>query len=419
MTAEKKGKQDRKTAHIPDTATRSLREKAEKLLVRAGKNFPALEGPKAEELIHELQVHQIELEMQADELRRAYLLLEESRDKYLDLYEFAPLGYLMLTEKALVTDANLTAALLLGIERKKLIHARFGKCIAEHDTDTWHRYFLDVLKQREKCTCTLTLRRGDGSTFPARLESIRNTGREGGSPTIRVAVSDITDIRQIEMALRVANKKLNLLSSIARHDINNQLLVQNMFLGLLREKNSDPALEDYLSHIMNAGSRISAMIRFTREYENIGVSTPVWQECHSLIESAAQEATLGKVRVINDVPAGFEIFADTMIARVFFNLMDNAVRYGGTITTLRFSLEESGDRYLIIGEDNGRGIPVKEKERIFERGFGRNTGFGLFLSREILSITDITIHETGEPGRGARFEITVPCGAHRVRRLPE
>ena len=91
-------------------------------------------------------------------------------------------------------------------------------------------------------------------------------------------------------------------------------------------------------------------------------------------------------------------------------LMDNAVRYGGKITTIRFSVQRSGSDYLIICEDDGDGVAAEEKEKIFVRGFGKNTGLGLFLSREILSITGLTIMELGEPGQGARFEITTPEG---------
>ena len=94
--------------------------------------------------------------------------------------------------------------------------------------------------------------------------------------------------------------------------------------------------------------------------------------------------------------------------------MDNAVRYGGKITTIRFSVEEAGDDHLIICEDDGDGVIAEEKEKIFERGFGKNTGLGLALSREILSITGITLRETGEPGKGARFEMMVPKGAWRI-----
>lgn len=107
-----------------------------------------------------------------------------------------------------------------------------------------------------------------------------------------------------------------------------------------------------------------------------------------------------------------------MLEKVFFNLIDNSIRHGQKVTEIRISARHFDEGLLIALEDNGVGIPVDEKEKIFERGFGKNTGFGLFLVREILSLTGITIKEIGVPGSGARFEITVPKGAFRPH-IPE
>jgi len=410
MTAEKKKPEDQNMGTAD--SKRSLRDDAEGKLAGVPKHSSDLKGHTPEQLIHELQVHQIELETQAEELRRAHLALEESRDKYLDLYEFAPLGYLTLTDKTLIAEVNLTGAMLLLVERGNLLKTRFGKFIAENDIVEWRRYFVNVLNQGEKLSCTFTLIRGDGSKFPARLESIRLTGSDG-EITVRVAVSDITDIRLVEDALRVSNKKLTLLSGITRHDITNQLTVLQGYLTILKVKESDPTLNEYCSKSATAAQRISAMIQFTKEYESIGVNAPVWQNCRTLADTAAKQAPLGKVIVKNDLPAGAEVFSDPLVVKVFYNLMDNAVRYGGKVTTIRFSLQESGEDRIIVCEDDGDGIVAEEKEKIFERGFGKNTGLGLALSREILDITGISIKETGEPGKGAQFEITVPKGACR------
>ncbi len=225
---------------------------------------------------------------------------------------------------------------------------------------------------------------------------------------------DITERKMAEEALQEANKKLNLLSSITRHDINNQLLTLNGFLGILHRKVPDPTLEEFFSKMTKASERIAAMIRFTREYESIGVNAPVWQDCRKLVNTAAKQAPLGHVIMKNDLPEGQEVFADPLIMKVFYNLMDNAARYGGKITTIRFSFKERGDDHVVVCEDDGVGVVAEEKEQIFERGFGKNTGLGLSLAREILDITKITIRETGEPGKGARFEITVHKGAWRT-----
>ena len=224
---------------------------------------------------------------------------------------------------------------------------------------------------------------------------------------------DITEQKRAEEALRQANRQLTLLSGITWHDINNQLSVLQGFLAILKKKQPDLSCNESFEMAAISAQRISAMIQFTKEYEKIGVNAPAWQNCRSLVETAIKQAPLGTVKIKNDLPVGTEVFADPLVVKVFYNLMDNAVRYGGKIMTIRFSAEDAGDEHLIICEDDGDGIIVGEKEHIFERGFGKNTGLGLYLSREILSITGITIRETGEPGKGARFEMTVPKEAYR------
>ena len=226
---------------------------------------------------------------------------------------------------------------------------------------------------------------------------------------------DITERKQADEALQQANRKLNLLTNITRHDINNQLTVILGYVDMLDSKHLDPTLSEYFQTIATATQRISSMIRFMKEYENIGIATPVWQDIQILVKTAVNQAPLGQVRVNNDLPAETEVLADPLIAKVFYNLMDNAIRYGGKITTIRFFIEDrNGDR-IIVCEDDGEGVVATDKERIFDRGFGKNTGLGLALSREILDITGISIRETGEPGKGARFEMTVPKGMWRVK----
>jgi PAS domain S-box-containing protein len=225
---------------------------------------------------------------------------------------------------------------------------------------------------------------------------------------------DITKLKRAEEELLQANNKLKLMSSITRHDITNQLTLIRGYLSLLEKNPSGTLFKEYAGKITTAAERITTMIQFTKKYEEIGVHDPVWQDCRNLIDTAIKQVPPGKVVVENDVPASRELFADPLIVKVWYNLIDNAVRHGETATTVRFSVEESGENHVILCEDDGEGIPVHNKEKIFDREFGRNTGLGLFLSREILAITGITIKETGEPGRGARFEITVPKGACRV-----
>jgi PAS domain S-box-containing protein len=193
---------------LPDTLP--IRDAAERKLHDSHKQPSELMEKTPEHLIHELQVHQIELEMQAEDLRRAQLALEESRDKYLDLYDFAPIGYLTLNDKALITEVNLTGAALLGNERNKLIMAPLRKFFTKDDSDEWHRYFKNLLNQDNKQSCTLKLKRSNGSTFPARLEGVRIHG-SGGTNTVRIAIGDITNIWQSE-AMRESEQEFRSLA---------------------------------------------------------------------------------------------------------------------------------------------------------------------------------------------------------------
>ena len=254
--------------------------------------------------------------------------------------------------------------------------------------------------------------RKDGTILPVEINT-HVVNLQGNRVMVSV-VRDITERKRAELALWQAHKKLNLLFSITRHDINNQISAIAMFLYLTEEVISDPTTREHLMKIEKATMMIQKLIRFTSEYEEIGANIPIWQDTRTIIESAAKHAPLGKIMLKNDLPPGAEVFADPLIVKVCYNLVDNAIRYGGKITTIRFTIEERERQHIVVCEDNGDGIIAEEKERIFDRGFGKNTGLGLALAREILDITGITIKETGEPGKGARFEMTVPKGAWRI-----
>ena len=220
---------------------------------------------------------------------------------------------------------------------------------------------------------------------------------------------DITESRNLENAFRETNHKLNLLNSITRHDVANQLTSLQGFAQIAAMKKDDPVIADYLHKIITAADTITRQIEFTKAYQELGVKAPSWNpvgEVIAHIESRVPVTFSGTCK-------GVEIFADPMLERVFFNLVDNAIRHGGRVTEITIRCEREPDGILVIVEDNGTGIPVADKEKIFNRGFGKNTGLGLFLVREILSITGITIKETGISGKGARFEISVPEGTYR------
>jgi PAS domain S-box-containing protein len=241
------------------------------------------------------------------------------------------------------------------------------------------------------------------------LVRIRVT-KDADGCTIRThgANQDITDRKRAEEALLQANKKLNLLSGITRHDIVNQLMIIEGFTQLAAARESDPVIAEYLSKIETGSVTIGRQIEFMKTYHELGVHTPGWFRLDETIAKVA-----GPEVVCSGTCNNIEVFSDPMLEKVFFNLFENAVRHGERVTEISVRCIKAADGLVIIIEDNGVGIPAGEKEKIFGKGFGKNTGLGLFLVKEILSITGITIRETGEPGKGARFEMTVPKGGWR------
>jgi PAS domain S-box-containing protein len=154
------------------------------------------------EVLHELRVHQIELDMQNEELRHAQILIEESRDRYVDLYEFAPVGYLTLSREGLISEINLTGATLMGVDRKYLLQRRFAGYITVTDRDRWHRHFISALQKDEKQRCELAFLRDDGACFHAQLDFLHI--KDGDTSSIRIALTDITERKLNEEHLRIA-----------------------------------------------------------------------------------------------------------------------------------------------------------------------------------------------------------------------
>jgi PAS domain S-box-containing protein len=238
---------------------------------------------------------------------------------------------------------------------------------------------------------------------------------EGGRPLRMIGIhQDIMDIRQSRDALTEANRKLNLLASITRHDILNQITAALGYLYLGESSESVEEALTYLRKVRITVENIQREVEFTRDYHELGVKEPKWQRIDLLVRRAAEIALPPDVDC--EVLCGpIEIFADQMLEKVFTNLMDNALRHGKTVDRIVVGFEETGEGGILSFEDNGAGVPAAMKERIFDRAVGLHTGFGLFLSKEILALTNILIRETGIEGQGARFEILAPRGAYRER----
>jgi PAS domain S-box-containing protein len=306
-----------------------------------------------------------------------------------------------------VLYANRAAGLLVGIEDSyagELLNIALFL-----DDPSRKKAYADlaaITKDGGPLTSEYRVRTTSGETRLVEAVGIRITYEGQGADL--VTLRDITERTTAQAALAEANRKLNLLAGITRHDVLNKLMALSGCLTLLKRQMTEPAQSALVKKAEDAATAIRQQIEFTRTYENLGTCSPQWQDLRQVIRRLPKIL----IPVLADIPA-VEIFADPMLELVFANLLDNTQRHGGDVGSAQVTLNEKPEGLVISWNDNGIGVPEDEKEKIFERGFGKNTGMGLFLAREILGITGITIRETGEPGKGARFEMTVPKGMYR------
>ena len=207
--------------------------------------------------------------------------------------------------------------------------------------------------------------------------------------------------------------KIDLLFSITRRDILDQLSIIVNYLERAQLKTSREAMQTFFDKTLESIESIRNQMAFVRSLQDIGITSPTWQSVKKVFWEAVMlnPSSTIDIRVEMD---DIELYADPLLPRVFYNLLANSIQHGDhQLTKIRLYAQKTGESLLLIYEDNGKGIPLDEKEKIFEFGFGTGTGFGLFLIRELLGYTGITITETGEPGKGAKFEILVPKGKFR------
>ena len=214
-------------------------------------------------------------------------------------------------------------------------------------------------------------------------------------------------IAELKKSLEFTQKKLQIVGSVTRHDVLNQLTAIVGYTDLLLMMVQDPKLKSFIEKENHAIARIQRQFRFSKDFQNIAVESPIWQILKDIVHQESEEISLGSIHV-SDETGMVSVYADPLFPKVIFNLFDNTVRHAGSASEIHIAIRRVPGFAVLIVEDNGAGIPLDEKEKIFERGFGKDTGWGLFLAREILAGSGMTITETGEPGKGARFEIMIP-----------
>jgi PAS domain S-box-containing protein len=353
--------------------------------------------------------------------------IRESEEQFRTVFEKGPLGMAISDEMFRFIKINPMFCTMTGYSREELLTKTFRDL-------THPDHLAEDISQVQRLTA------GEISEYTTEKRYIKKNGDIIWASVVVSAVRDldgkflyylalISDIserkaieaeenyhalqlRQYTDVLAQTNDKLNLMNSITRHDILNQLTVVLGYLEIIKIKFPDPALQEIIDKETLAAHNIQEQIMFTKDYQDIGVQSPQWFNLRKVIQSAAGSLPLSEIALGVNCES-IELYADPLLGKVFYTLIENTLRHGKTVTAIGFSCKTLDDSLVVIYQDNGIGIPAEYKKAIFERQFFKHTGFGLFLSRTILSITGMTIRETGEPGKGARFEITVQAGAFR------
>jgi PAS domain S-box-containing protein len=332
--------------------------------------------------------------------------LSDTEVKYRALFD-AELDAIIVTSKesGAILDANASAITMYGYSPTELRLMNIVDLSNEPDKTRC------VLQQSQAKIPLRYHRKKDNTIFPVELNV--NTFSFHHQMMMVFTIRDITEHTHTVQALLHANRKLNLLSSITRHDINNQLTSLWGNIELSRENVSESSHREIIEREERAAKAIQQLIAFTKDYQDIGGQTPQWQNLDGIIRRVIALTGFTTIAITADMD-DLEVFCDPLLEKVFFNLVDNALRHGKTVTRITFTHHFTDAGAVIVCADNGVGIPYSDKERVFDQGVGHNTGYGLFIAREILSITGLTIIETGTPGEGARFEIQIPRRLYRV-----
>ena len=341
--------------------------------------------------------------------------LEYSEKKYRLLFELAR-DCILLVEadgenQGRIIAANAAAEGMLGYTVGEMLMKNITDLEIPESARSVPERFQRILNGEQVITDARYMRK-DGRVFPIEINAgLIDIGRK---KYILAIARDITERKKTEQALQQVTKKLTLLNSITFNDIQNSVFSLEGYLSLERNPEGNKAVTNYLDCEEVLVRKITKALNFAKSYQDLGLHPPQWQHVnHSFLMGISHMdfSSIHREVELDDL----EIYADSLLERVFFTMADNILHHAKTATQVTIGYVHAGDDLIVFLEDNGNGIPVALKEKIFDRGYGTQKGMELFLVREILSITGISIRETGTPGAGARFEIHVPKGVYRFQ----
>lgn len=331
------------------------------------------------------------------------------------IYEGSPDLIYVHDASGRLLDVNENVLSAFGMTREEVLSAGPEDMSGKGYTAEMAMGYIREAVVKGKAEFTWVSRRKNGEEFPVEVR-LRHIGylNERGEPESRVlAISrDITERRMAEHALEQARKKLGLLNTVIFQDIQTTVFALSAYLQLDAGNLDATKTKAYADKEAFLISKIVSSLNFTKNYQDLGLHPPKWQSVSQVFLFAISHLDTLNIRKQMAV-SGLEIFADPLLEKVFFNLIENSNIHGQQVTEISLTYRETESGMILTMADNGVGIPASKKPKVFEQSVGRGTGLGLFLAKEILSITGISIQETGVEGEGARFEMLVPKGAYR------
>jgi PAS domain S-box-containing protein len=233
-----------------------------------------------------------------------------------------------------------------------------------------------------------------------------------------IARQELTERNKAENSLRIANTKLTLFSDITLLDIKNQIAISLGLVSLIEnDLTSKEAIHATVSKINDQLGNMEKSIDLMREYEKLGMNPPQWYSVEKVILHASLLAQSFNIDTDPTIE-GLEVFSAPLFEHILANLLENAREHGKSNSPIKISFRADLEHGILAIESRGVGVPRDRKKAIFMKGYGKKTKLGLYVSREILAMTGITIDETGEEGKEARFELTIPGEGYRFAAAP-
>lgn len=419
-----------------------LREQAEEALQGHPEDTQELSEEEMQRLIYELRVHQIELEMQNEELRRTQLEIQASRNRYSDLYDFAPVGYITISEKGLIQEANLTICSMLGVGRNFLIGKRLSHFIAKDTQDIFYLHCQKLFETKVRQICELQLVKEDGSRFYAQMQSIAVQDVDDNFSQLRIAVTDITLIKQAEeekanlqSRLQQAQKMeaIGTLAGGIAHQFNNALSPITGNIDMLKlDYHGDENIANYTKQMRDSAQRMTQLTNQLLAYarggkyqaKNISLSDFV-RDTLPLVKHNIKPSISIATNLPRDI---MSVYADlTQMQIVMSAILSNsseAIQDQGRIQVTCRNEEitdeiakdsaglKTGLYVTLMVEDDGKGMDEKIRSRVFEPFFTtkfQGRGLGMAAAYGIVKNHDGWISVDSEVGKGTKVCIYLPA----------